>query len=110
MRTRYEHGTNDGLEQRQLTLRVDISDFNSKDLSCIDYDKSYSKPLPFLQVLSSLFNWLVLEGAVNEWIDKGVRHSEEENPRLEILAQSFVWFCEHEYQHHRVIPGKKTVP
>lgn len=42
--------------------------------------------LPSLQILSSLFDRLILKSAIDERIDEGVRHAEKENSRLQILA------------------------
>jgi hypothetical protein len=59
--------------------------------------------LPSLQVLSSLLDWFILEGAIDQRIHEGVGHAEEEDTRLQILAQPFVGIGEHKDQHHSVI-------
>lgn len=59
--------------------------------------------LPLLQVLSSLLDRLVLEGAINQWIYERVGHAEEEDARLQVFAEPLVGIGEHEYEHHRVV-------
>lgn len=59
--------------------------------------------LPLLQVLLSLLDRLVLEGAINQWIYERIGHAEEEDSGLKVLAEPLIWIGEHEYEHHRVV-------
>jgi hypothetical protein len=61
--------------------------------------------LPSFQILSSLLYRLILEGAINYWINQRIAHSEEKNARLQVLTESLIRIHEHEDKHHGIVWG-----